>query len=177
MVHRWLALAVIGLHFGYLAYLVAGGYLAWRWPRTVALHLLAVTWGVLIIGTKAPCPLTWLQNTLRTRGGQEELSTSFVDTYVRSVFFPADHEITARALLALLIAVSWLGLFQRRSLAGGGGHIGRAGTAEVTELAGQGGPATQHEHVGHERAPRRQADADPGPGRQAGGCHERLDHP
>ena len=177
MAYRWLALAVIGLHFGYLAYLVAGGFLAWRWPRTLALHLIAVTWGVLIIGTKVPCPLIWLQNALRTRGGQRELGTSFVDAYVRGVFYPADHEVTARALVAVVIAVSWLGLIPRGTLAGGRGHVGRARTADVTELAGQGGPASQHEHVGHERAPRRQADADPRPGRQAGGGHERFDHP
>ncbi len=110
MLYRWLAIAVIGLHFGYLAYLVAGGYLAWRWPRTFVLHLISVTWGVLIISAKAPCPLTLLQNTLRERGGQRKLDMSFIDTYVRGTFYPADHQIAARALVALMVAVSWLGL-------------------------------------------------------------------
>jgi Protein of Unknown function (DUF2784). len=110
MLYRWLAIAVIGLHFGYLAYLVTGGYLAWRWPLSFLTHLIAVAWGVLIIATKVPCPLTWLQNTLREQGGQPRLDLSFIDTYVRGVFFPADHEIAARALVALIVAVSWLGL-------------------------------------------------------------------
>jgi hypothetical protein len=115
MFYRWLAIAVIGLHFGYLAYLVVGGYLAWRWPRSSVLHLIAVAWGVLIITAAAPCPLTWLQNTLREHGGQRKLDMSFVDTYVRGVFFPADHEIAARALVALNFAVSWLGPLVRRA--------------------------------------------------------------
>ncbi|MGH8894388.1 MAG: DUF2784 domain-containing protein [Actinomycetes bacterium] len=110
MVYRLLALAVIGLHGGYLAYVVAGGYLAWRWPRTFALHVGAVMWGVLVIAIQAPCPLTWLQNTLRARGGQPELGSSFIDSYVAGVFYPGDHEITARAVVALVVALSWLGL-------------------------------------------------------------------
>ena len=110
MVYRWLAVAVVALHLGYLAYLVAGGFLAWRWRRTVALHLVAAIWGVLIVTTAAPCPLTWLQNALRTRGGQRGLHASFIDTYVSGVFYPVDHEIAARALVSLVIAVSWLGL-------------------------------------------------------------------
>jgi hypothetical protein len=113
MVYRWLALAVIGLHFAYLAYLVTGGFLAWRWPRTFALHLVAVVWGALIIVTEVTCPMTWLQNSLRTRGGEPELDLSFIDTYVRGVFFPADHEVAARVLVALVIAVSWLRLASR----------------------------------------------------------------
>ena len=113
MVYRWLALAVIALHFGYLAHLVAGGYLAWRWPRTFALHMVAVTWGVLIIVTEVTCPMTWLQNTLRTRGGEPELTMSFVDTYLRGVLFPADHEVAARVLVALVVSLSWLGFASR----------------------------------------------------------------
>jgi hypothetical protein len=115
MFFRWLAIAVLGLHFGYLAYLVAGGYLAWRWPVSFVPHLIAVAWGVLIIATKVPCPLTWLQNTFREHGGQPKLETSFIDTYVRGVFFPADHEIATRALVGLIVAVSWIGPPVRRA--------------------------------------------------------------
>ncbi len=110
MVYRWLAVFVIIVHFAYLAYLAGGGFLAWRWRRTFALHLAAATWGVLIVVTNIPCPLTLLQNTLRTRGGQPELDLSFVDTYVRGVLFPSDHEVAARVVLAVVVALSWFGL-------------------------------------------------------------------
>ena len=33
MLHRLLADGVMATHFGYLVYLVVGGFLAWRWPR------------------------------------------------------------------------------------------------------------------------------------------------
>lgn len=115
MVYQWLATAVIALHFAYLAYLVVGGYLAWRWPRTILLHAVAVLWGALIIVTEVTCPLTWLQNTLRLRGGLRELDLSFIDTYVRGVFFPSDHEVAARAVVAVVIVVSWACFATRRS--------------------------------------------------------------
>ena len=110
MIYRWLAVAVVVLHLGYLAYLVVGGFVAWRWPRTFWLHAAAAVWAVLIIVTKAPCPLTWLQNGLRTRAGQPELESSFIDAYVRGVLFPGDHEIAARLAVGLVVTVSWVGL-------------------------------------------------------------------
>jgi hypothetical protein len=127
MFYRWLAIAVIGLHFGYLAYLVVGGFLAWRWPLSFVPHVIAVAWGVLIIAGTASCPLTWLQNTLRERGGQRRLDMSFIDTYVRGVLFPADHEIAARALVALIVAVAWLGLLLMWVTPPSGPHIKRGG--------------------------------------------------
>ncbi len=113
MLYRWLAVAVVVLHFAYLAYLAAGGFLAWRWPRTFAVHVTAAIWGVVIVTSNAPCPLTVLQDMLRTTGGQQELETTFVNTYVRGVLFPADQEMMTRAVLALVIAASWFGLLRR----------------------------------------------------------------
>lgn len=125
MLYRWLALAVAGLHFAYLAYLLFGGFLAWRWPRTIALHLLAVAWAVLTLATRVPCPLTRLQDALRELGGQPSLGSTFIDVYVRGVFYPADHERAAQALVGLLVLVSWLGLAARRGAARrrAGGHL------------------------------------------------------
>jgi hypothetical protein len=43
---------------------------------------------VLIITAKVPCPLTWLQNTLREQGGQRKLDMSFIDTLCVVCSFP-----------------------------------------------------------------------------------------
>lgn len=117
MVYRWLALAVAGLHFAYLAYLLFGGYLAWRWPRTITVHLLVVAWAAFTLATQVPCPLTRVQDALRELGGQRELRSTFINVYVRGVFYPADHERAAQALVGLLVLVSWLGLAARRRTA------------------------------------------------------------
>lgn len=110
LLYRWLAVVVIGLHFGYLAYLIAGGFVAWRWPRSFWLHLAAVVWALLSVGVHVRCPLTWLQNQLRTLGGQRPLATNFIDTYVRGVFYPARHESLTQLVVGSVILLSWLGL-------------------------------------------------------------------
>lgn len=114
MLYRWLALVVVVLHFAFLVYLPLGGFLAWRWPRTIVLHVAAVSWAVLTLAAHLPCPLTELQNRLRELSGQPALGNTFINTYVRGVFYPADHENATRALLALLVVASWLALAARR---------------------------------------------------------------
>lgn len=110
MGYRWLALAVVGLHFAYLAYLLGGGFLAWRWPWTWLVHLLAAIWAALIVTTAVPCPLTAAQNWLREQGGQPPVTGGFIAHYVRGVFYPANQETAAQIVVGLLIAISWAGL-------------------------------------------------------------------
>jgi hypothetical protein len=113
MLYSWLAVAVAGLHFAFLGYLVTGGYLAWRWPRSVALHVLAASWAFVVVAASLPCPLTGAQNWLRHRAQQPRLAQSFLNTYVRGVFYPADHEHVVQALVALVVLASWMGLLLR----------------------------------------------------------------
>src|SRR5689334_18470490 len=45
VLYQLLATATMTFHFMFLAYLVTGGFIAWRWPRTIWLHLAVVLWG------------------------------------------------------------------------------------------------------------------------------------
>ena len=110
---RWLADAVAALHLGYLAYLICGGFLAWRWRRSIGAHALAAAWAAVIVTTSAPCPLTALQNALREHAGQAPLGASFIDTYVRGRFFPADGLGLVQTLVGALVLVSWIGFGAR----------------------------------------------------------------
>jgi uncharacterized membrane protein len=114
-VWRLAADAVVGLHFAFLAYLLVGGFLAWRWPRTIVLHLLTAIWAVLIITTKVPCPLTFLQNEFRRMAGQSEVSGGFIKVYVRGTFYPADRETLTQALVGLVVLGSWAGYLVLRN--------------------------------------------------------------
>jgi hypothetical protein len=114
MGYRVLADGVAGLHYAYLAYLLAGGFIAWRWPRTIAAHIVAAIWAVLIIATPVPCPLTAAQNALRELGGQPPLPDSFINIYIRGTFYPASHETDVRVMVAGIVAVSWIGLALRQ---------------------------------------------------------------
>lgn len=51
------ALAVAA-HFAFIAYLIAGGFIALRWRRSIWLHLPAVLWGAAITIEHLDCPLT-----------------------------------------------------------------------------------------------------------------------
>jgi hypothetical protein len=113
MGYRLLADAVAGVHYAYLAYLLVGGFVAWRWPRTIAAHLFAAIWAVLIIATPVPCPLTAAQNAMRERGGEPPLRDTFINTYIRGTFYPASHETQTRFVVAGVVAASWIGFALR----------------------------------------------------------------
>ena len=110
---RGAAVVVVGAHYAFLAYLLVGGFLAWRWPRTLVAHLMAATWAVLIVVMQLDCPLTALQNWLREQRGQPAVP-GFIDTYVRSIFYPAGAATYARLAVALIVVASWIGLLARR---------------------------------------------------------------
>jgi Protein of Unknown function (DUF2784) len=110
---RWLADGVAAVHLGYLGYLATGGFIASRWPRTIVAHVIAAGWGAVIVTTDAPCPLTALQNNLRERAGQDPLSASYIDTYVRGRLFPADRLGVVQGIVAVLVLVSWVGFGAR----------------------------------------------------------------
>jgi Protein of Unknown function (DUF2784) len=113
MGYRLLGDAVAGVHYAYLAYLLVGGFVAWRWPRTIALHAIAAVWAVLIIATPVPCPLTAAQNALRERGGQPPLRDTFINTYIRGTFYPAAYETETRVVVAGIVVASWVGFAVR----------------------------------------------------------------
>lgn len=112
-----LAYGVAGIHFAYMGYLLVGGFIAWHWPKTIVLHVLAAGWAVLIVTTKVPCPLTALQNNFRERAGVGPLADSFINIYIRGTFYPEDQQILSRIAAGAVILASWVGFYYlRRSL-------------------------------------------------------------
>jgi hypothetical protein len=111
---RGLAGIVVGVHYAYMGYLLVGGFLAWRLPRTIWVHAVATVWAVLIVTTKVPCPLTALQNRLRENAGERALPTSFIDTYVRGTLYPSGHQTLAQAVTAAVVIASWVGFVRRQ---------------------------------------------------------------
>ncbi len=99
----------VGAHFGYLLYLPSGGFLALRWPRSIALHIPAVGWGVCVVAFGLPCPLTRLEEWARVRAGMNPLPTAgFTERYVAGVFYPSYATRIAQALAFAAAALSWM---------------------------------------------------------------------
>ena len=109
MGYRVLADITMVVHFAFVAYVAAGGYLAWRWPRAFWPHLLLAGWGLATVAFHLDCPLTWAEDWARERAGQPGPDGAFVDTYLTGVLYPAEHLGLVQALVALSVAISWVG--------------------------------------------------------------------
>jgi hypothetical protein len=110
---RVLADAVVGVHFAFLAYVIFGGFVAWRWRWTIVTHLAAAIWAALIIFVKIPCPLTALQNQFREWAGEPPFRAGFIDTYVTGRFYPTGDARLVQVLVAAVVLVSWVGYARR----------------------------------------------------------------
>jgi Protein of Unknown function (DUF2784) len=112
----WLTVAA---HFAFIAYLVAGGFLALRWPRTIWLHVPVVIWGVGIVALRYDCPLTWLENWARPRADMRPLPEGFIDHYITGVLYPANYVVVVEAVVFAIVIASWIAFavsMRRRSV-------------------------------------------------------------
>ena len=103
MIARLSADTVVLLHLGFIVFVALGGLLALRWPRVAWVHLPAVVWGTLIELTGWVCPLTPLENRLRTTAGDPAYTGSFIDRYIMPIVYPA--QLTRGIQVALGTAV------------------------------------------------------------------------
>ncbi len=85
----WLADAVLLLHAGFIAFVVGGGLLGLRWPRALLFHLPAWLWGAYVELSGSICPLTPLENHLRTEAGQRCYEAGFVEHWLLPLIYPA----------------------------------------------------------------------------------------
>jgi len=88
MIYRFFADAVLALHALFVAFAAAGGLAVWWRPRLAWLHLPAVAWGAWIMLAGRTCPLTPLENALRSAAGQEGYRGGFIEHYVTAVIYP-----------------------------------------------------------------------------------------
>lgn len=103
MITSILADAVVALHFGFIAFVVAGGFLVLRWPRLIWWHLPAFLWGAAISFGGWICPLTPLEQWLLTRGGEQAYSGSFIAHYLLPVIYPAGLTRGVQMSLGLIV--------------------------------------------------------------------------
>jgi hypothetical protein len=84
-----LANLTVLLHFAFVAFVVAGGLLALRWPRVAWLHLPAVAWGAAVEFKGWICPLTPLENRWRGMAGADAYEGDFVARHLLPLLYPA----------------------------------------------------------------------------------------
>jgi hypothetical protein len=89
LIYRALADCVVIVHAAFVVFVVFGWLLVYRSPRLAWLHAPAGVWGALIEFGGWACPLTPLENALRTRGGKAGYSGGFIEHYVLPLVYPA----------------------------------------------------------------------------------------
>jgi hypothetical protein len=119
LIYRALADLILALHLVFVLFVVLGGLLVVRLPRAAWLHVPAAIWGILIEYTGWICPLTPLENSLRTRGGEAGYSGGFIEHYIQPVLYPAGltrstQMVLGSVVLVLNLAAYGIALSRRR---------------------------------------------------------------
>ena len=109
MIHRLAADAVLLLHLGFILFVLLGGLLVLRWRWAPLLHLPAAAWGVYVELSGGLCPLTPLENRLRSAAGEAGYTGGFIEHYLLALIYPAGltHEIQY-VLAAIVVGVNGL---------------------------------------------------------------------
>ena len=115
-----LADAVLLLHLAFVLFVLFGGLLALRWRSILWVHLPGVVWGAFVEFSGWICPLTPLENWLRTQAGENGYQSDFVMHYVLPLLYPAGltqeiQLILGTTVLIVNVAIySWLWRTHRR---------------------------------------------------------------
>ncbi|TAK64747.1 DUF2784 domain-containing protein [Methylobacter sp.] len=89
MIYRFLADAVLIIHFLFIGFVVFGGLFALRSPWVALAHIPAACWGTFIELTAGLCPLTGLEVGFRKMAGDAGYSGSFIEHYLLPIIYPA----------------------------------------------------------------------------------------
>jgi hypothetical protein len=107
--YRLVVVLAVAAHFAFLTAVVFGGFLSWRWPRLIWLHVAGAVWLLLVVAARLSCPLTWLEDRARERAGMGALPDGFIAHYVEGVFYPTGRGVWAQTVIALIVLTTWLG--------------------------------------------------------------------
>jgi hypothetical protein len=102
-------------HAAFIAFLLIGGFLAWRWPRLVWAHVPAVvvTAGVFLLG--ADCPLTNLEKYFRRQAGEHAYRDGFIAHYLLPMVSGSVRTVAVPLFVVGVTAAAYAGyVVQRR---------------------------------------------------------------
>jgi uncharacterized membrane protein YedE/YeeE len=109
---------VVVVHLLFIAFVVSGAFLSWRWPRIVWVHIPAVAYGALVEFAGFACPLTLLENDLRGRAGEAGYTGGFIDHYLIKVIYPPGlthgMQMGLGAFVLIVAIIGYWGLLRRQ---------------------------------------------------------------
>ncbi|MDU8459681.1 MULTISPECIES: DUF2784 domain-containing protein [unclassified Pseudomonas syringae group] len=117
MFYRVTADAVVAFHLLFIVFVLFGGLLVVSRPWLALLHVPAVAWGAAVEFLHLYCPLTPLENSLRSTAGEQGYDGGFVEHYLIPLIYPAGLTPGIQLWLGgivLLVNVSVYGLLLMR---------------------------------------------------------------
>lgn len=108
-----LAVLVLALHLAWLAWVMLGWLLTRRRPLLRWLHIASLLYGIGIEVFLWPCPLTYAEQGLAARAGQQAYRESFLIHYIEGLVYP---DVSPRLLMwtAVAFCCAILGLYAVR---------------------------------------------------------------
>jgi hypothetical protein len=106
-----LADTVLLLHLAFVLFVLFGGLLALRWRSILWVHPPAVFWGAFVEFSGWICPLTPLENWLRTQGGEGGYERDFIVRYVVSILYPEALTTNIQIVLGVVVVGVNLGIY------------------------------------------------------------------
>lgn len=114
---------VVVVHLLFIAFVIGGVFLAWRWPRLIWAHVPVAIYGTLVEFVGFTCPLTLVENGLRRRAGEQGYHGGFIDHYLVKVIYPPgltrELQIGLGLLLLLTVVIGYRGFLRRHPLGPG----------------------------------------------------------
>lgn len=108
-----LADVTVGVHFVALLYIGLGGFLAWRWPKSIFVHVVFALWGVAVNVFPLSCPLTALEDYFRSLQGLGPLPGGFNEYYIYGTLFPRSMLPVVAVTAVLIVVFSYAGAYLR----------------------------------------------------------------
>lgn len=105
MLYRLAAEAVLLSHLAFILFALLGAVIAVRWRWIIVVHLPAAIWGFFVEITGRICPLTYLENSLRTRAGLSGYTESFIEHYLLAIIYPVGLTRDIQFILASVVVI------------------------------------------------------------------------
>jgi hypothetical protein len=111
MGYRVAADAVLLLHGLFVLFAVLGGLLAARCRWVAWVHLPAAAWAAWIEFSGGVCPLTPIENILRTRAGATPYEGGFIDHYLLPLVYPTGLTPRIQVALGVMVVLANLAIY------------------------------------------------------------------
>jgi len=111
MIERAAADIIVIVHFGFILFVGLGAFLTLRWKRAAWLHVPAALWGAAIEFRHGVCPLTPLEQRLRTAAGDTGYPGGFIEHYLLPIIYPSGLDEPVEYLLGALVLVINLAVY------------------------------------------------------------------